>query len=131
MNVSSPRDMSIYISIIASVIAGVTMVVTIGFTGYYALAVIAAILFIFIVVYIVSYYLLSSFIFEKINPIYKTIHNLNISDNELKRELEEKDLISEVNKEVLHWLHPNRVRLTNLRRWSDTVRSFWVMYRMS
>lgn len=103
MNVSSPRDMSIYISIIASVIAGVTMVVTIGFTGYYALAVIAAILFIFIVVYIVSYYLLSSFIFEKINPIYKTIHNLNISDNELKRELEEKDLISEVNKEVLHW----------------------------
>ena len=52
--------------------------------------------------WILSYFLIrtiiSRLIFQKINPIYKTIENIPITKDELKKKLEGKDVIQEVNR---------------------------------
>lgn len=116
METSSPRDISIYISIIASTIAGVAMALVLWDSPIsLILAAVAAILFIFIAVFIVSQYLLNSFIFHKIYPIYKTIHNLNISGDEIKKHLEERDIVENVNREVLVWANTKSLEIDKLK----------------
>jgi len=88
------------------------------------LAVIFGILVIFISVYIVVYHMLNNFIFEKINPIYKTIHQKNIPEKDLKRDLEEKDVISEVNDEVVSWAKNKTREIAQLKQMARYRKEF-------
>lgn len=88
------------------------------------LAVIFGILVIFISVFIVVYHMLNSFIFEKINPIYKTIHQKNIPEKDLKRDLEEKDIISEVNDEVVSWAKNKTREIAQLKQMARYRKEF-------
>ncbi len=88
------------------------------------LAVIFGILVIFISVFIVVYHMLNSFIFEKINPIYKTIHQKNIPEKDLKRDLEEKDVISEVNDEVVSWAKNKTREIAQLKQMARYRKEF-------
>jgi two-component system phosphate regulon sensor histidine kinase PhoR len=65
--------------------------------------VIIAIVIFFMVTYLIVYHTLSNFIFEKIQPVYKTIHDFTASQKQLKKELDKSDIISQVNKEVEDW----------------------------
>jgi two-component system phosphate regulon sensor histidine kinase PhoR len=62
--------------------------------------------------------MLNSFIFEKINPIYKTIHNKNIPEKELRRNLEEKDkdIVKDVNDEVIDWARNKTKEIAQLKQ---------------
>ncbi|PKP39215.1 MAG: two-component sensor histidine kinase, partial [Bacteroidetes bacterium HGW-Bacteroidetes-15] len=62
-----------------------------------------------------SQYLITHFIFEKINPIYKTIQSLNIPDKQLRKSLESKDIVSEVNREVLQWANTKSMEIDRLK----------------
>lgn len=88
------------------------------------LPVIFGILFIFIAVYIVVYHMLNSFIFQKINPIYKTIHQKNIPEKDLRRDLEEKDIIREVNDEVITWAKNKTREITQLKQMARYRKEF-------
>ncbi|HAN18865.1 MAG: two-component sensor histidine kinase [Bacteroidetes bacterium GWC2_33_15] len=125
MRTYSPRQMAIIIAVISSLIAGIALVVF-----YYSIAtsfilpLIFSLMLIFIVIYILVSYLLTSFIFEKINPIYKTIHNLNIPENDLKKGLEEKDIINEVNKEVETWANNKTSEIAQLKELAKYRKEF-------
>ncbi len=125
MKSSSPRQMAILISLISAFIAGFTQLIL-----YYSEIEnflppwILSVMFIFIAIYIIVYYLLNSFIFEKINPIYKTILNKNIPEKELRKGLEEKDVINEVNKEVLSWANKKTMEIAQLKQMARYRKEF-------
>ncbi len=119
MRTPTPRQMAVNISLIAAIIS--TLVLLLLFftnTSTSVLPLIFGILFIFIAVYIAVYYMLNSFIFEKINPIYKTIHNKNIPEKELRRNLEEKDkdIVKDVNDEVIDWAKNKTKEIAQLKQ---------------
>ena len=92
MKPTSPRQMAVNIGLIASFTAAVVLLLLVfSDKSDDVFPVVFGILFIFIAVYIVVYYMLNSFIFEKINPIYKTIHQKNIPEKDLRRDLEDKE----------------------------------------
>ncbi|MFP3860512.1 MAG: sensor histidine kinase [Bacteroidales bacterium] len=123
---SSPRKMAVYISLIASFIAAVIMLslALINNENETLLLIVFGFLFIFIVVYIVVYFMLNRFIFEKINPIYKTIHNKNIPEKELRKDLEERDIIKEVNYEVMDWARHKTKEIAQLKQMAKYRKEF-------
>jgi len=66
----------------------------------------------FVIMFMMISLLLNNFIIEKIEPIYKTIHNINIPDKVLQGDFSGKDLISEVKDEVIDWAK-NKTREIN------------------
>ncbi|MFP4622192.1 MAG: sensor histidine kinase [Bacteroidales bacterium] len=125
MKTSSPRQMAVNISLISAFISAVVLLLLLfSDQATDLLPVIFGILFIFIAVYIVAYYMLNSFIFEKINPIYKTIHQKNIPEKDLRRDLEEKDIISEVNDEVLTWARNKTREIAQLKQMARYRKEF-------
>jgi len=119
MRTPTPRQMAVNISLIAAVISTLTLLLLFfSNNNESVLPLIFGILFIFIAVYIAVYYMLNSFIFEKINPIYKTIHNKNIPEKELRNNLEEKekDIIREVNDEVIDWAKNKTKEIAQLKQ---------------
>ncbi len=125
MKNTSPRQMAIYIALLAALVSGAAMVVSglINNANIWLLLIFSD-LTIFIVVYLIVYYSLNSFIFEKINPIYKTIHNLNIPEKTLRKDLEEKDVTSEVNKEVVNWARVKAKEIAQLKQMEKYRKEF-------
>jgi len=121
----SPRQMAINISLTSSVISALVLVI-LFFSGqtFSVLPIIFGILTIFIIIFIIVYYMLNSFIFEKINPIYKTIHNKNIPEKELRKDLEEKDIIKEVNNEVVDWAKNKTKEIAQLKQMAKYRKEF-------
>ncbi len=125
MKSSSPKQMAILISLIAAVVSALTqMVLHFPKTVLELLPLIFSVLLIFISTYIIIYYLLNNFIFEKINPIYKTIHNYNIPEKELRRDLEEKDVLKEVNEEVMDWADKKVREIAQLKQLAKYRKEF-------
>lgn len=116
MSTSSPRDIALYLALVASGIAAAAFFVILWDSPKtQILAAIAAVLFIFIAVFIVAQFLLNIFIFKKINPIYKTIHNLNLSNEDIKKQLEDRDIVDDVNREVLIWANTKSKEIDKLK----------------
>jgi len=116
MNNSTPRSIAIIIALIAALVSGVVFSIVLWNASLnYVLAAIAGVLFIFIVVFIISQYFLNEFVFQKIYPVYKTIHNLNISGRELKTKLEDRDIVDDVNREVLIWANSKSREIDSLK----------------
>ena len=125
MKSSSPRQMAIIIALITSLISGITHVVLdYPISESHLLPIVFSSMFIFIGIYIIVYYLLSGFIFEKINPIYKTILNLNIPEKELKGKLEEKNTIHDVNEEVQNWANKKTQEIDQLKQMAKYRKEF-------
>lgn len=125
MKNTSPRSMAIIIAFISMIIAGITQLILnnpISINVFYKLAL--SLMIIFICIYIIVYYLLNSFIFQKINPIYKTIHNLNIPEKELKKGIEEKDIINDVNQEVQNWADKKMQEIDQLKQMAKYRKEF-------
>ena len=84
MKGTTPKQMAVLISVFASIASGVILIFTFDFDRQkFYLTVALSSLSLFLVIYVLCYYLLNRFIFEKIRPIYKTIHDLNISDEKI------------------------------------------------
>ncbi|MFW5709932.1 MAG: sensor histidine kinase [Bacteroidota bacterium] len=125
MKTTSPRQMAVMIAFLSSIAAGAAIFLSITMEESNIWPVmIFSLLAIFIIVYLIVYYLLNSFIFEKINPIYKTIHNINIPENKLRRDLEEKDVIDEVNKDVINWARNKTREIAQLKQLEKYRREF-------
>ena len=63
-------------------------------------------------------------IFGKINPIYKTIENIPITKDELKKKLEGKDVIQEVNRMVINYAQNRAKEIKKLRRMEKYRKEF-------
>jgi len=70
----------------------------------------------FLLGYFIIYLTLNNFIFDKIQPIYKTIFDFAISQKELKKQLAEKDLIKQMNREVEDWADKKTKEIKKLKQ---------------
>jgi two-component system phosphate regulon sensor histidine kinase PhoR len=117
MKTATPRQMAIFIAFFSSIIPGIGMLITFSLKNLnYLLTIILSLLVIFIVIYIFVYYVISAFIFDKITPIYKTIYDRNIPEDELKNELGEDDIVSSTRKDVLTWSKMKARELAQLKK---------------
>lgn len=128
MNDFTPRKLAIRVSLIASlIIATVIFVVEVIsnngeieiFTPFVTL------LLSFIVIYVVFYYAIKTFIYAKIQLIYKTIHNLKRTKKTMDQNLSfNSDIISDVRREVFNWAKDSRQEIERLEELEKYRREF-------
>jgi two-component system phosphate regulon sensor histidine kinase PhoR len=70
----------------------------------------------FLVALGIVYYSLTSFIYEKVEPIYKTIHDFAETHKELRRRVAQTDLITTLNKEVEDWADKKTKEIKKLKQ---------------
>lgn len=113
----SPRELALFIaSIFALIFAAVYLILFRIQPVYWWLWLTISCLGFFLIGYITIYYTLNSFIFGKIQPIYKTIHDFTISRNDLKKQLAEKDIIKQMNREVEDWAEKKTKEIKKLKQ---------------
>ena len=116
MALTSPKTMAVPIALIASVASGVVaFIVSSGFSQTALWVVLLSMVVEFFIMYFAVKHLLTRFIFEKINPIYKTIHSLNVPEKKLREEIESKDIIGDVNREVIQWAKTKSQEIDKLK----------------
>jgi two-component system phosphate regulon sensor histidine kinase PhoR len=118
MKTSSPRQIALFIALVAAALSAITLTIdTILIEHQVILLTPIMVVITFAVVYFVVYYVLQSFIIDKINPIYKTIHNINIPERELRKDLErKKDVITDVKVEVIAWAKDKTKEIAELKK---------------
>ncbi len=125
MRGTSPRLMAVYISLIATVASGLVIGSELLFHESFRIWFLPIILgSLFCLIYFVVYYTLSEFIYEKINPIYKTIHNYNLGRRDFRKAMETKDQISVVQKDVSHWALDQSKEIDQLKQLEKYRREF-------
>ncbi|MCF8373302.1 MAG: sensor histidine kinase [Bacteroidales bacterium] len=125
MKYTAPRPMAV---LLAALIALLTGILTIMFvftktSNFYELWIVY-VLSVFIIFYVILYYALNNFIIHRIRPIYKTIHNINIPDKEIREKLEDKDIISVVDQEVREWARTKTLEIDQLKKLEQYRKEF-------
>ena len=122
---SSPRSIAVTLAIVLTLVLAVFVSFFVYTSVVYSIELwIALVLAAFIVIYVVIYYSFSSFITQRINPIYKSIYRTNISDSEIKKKLETKDIFTTINKEVDQWGENKTKEILQLRKLAKYRKEF-------
>ncbi len=117
--------MALLISLIISIVCALLVVISLFLNIVHPLVmIIASAVLAFIIAFFLLYYAVNNFIFEKINPIYKTIENIPITKEELKKKLEGKDVIQEVNRMVINYAQNRAKEIKKLRRMEKYRKEF-------
>jgi two-component system phosphate regulon sensor histidine kinase PhoR len=125
MRTSSPKRLAVIISIITSaltLLAGALLLV-IEEPNFYATILFIG-LIVFFSTYLIVFYSMNRFIFERIKPIYKTIHSINYAEDKLLKDLEEKDIIQDVQNDVMTWARRKTKEISQLRQLEKYRREF-------
>lgn len=125
MRSSSPRQLAIIVSVVTSISAvgtGLAVYLLKGFNLPIMLLFVA--LLVFFAVYLIVFYSLNKFIFEKIKPIYKTILRPGQTEEKFSDEIEDKDIISDVQNDVLIWAKRKSKEISQLRQLERYRREF-------
>ncbi len=125
MKSSSPKELAAYIALLVSVLFGITILLL----NYFSverlwIPVSASLLVFFAITFIIIYTTLSGFIFEKIQPVYKTIHDFNVSQKELKKQIDQGDIIAHVNREVEDWADLKSKEILKLKQLEQYRKDF-------
>ncbi len=68
--------------------------------------------------------LFKSFIYEKIQPIYKSIHEHALSQKELRKQIQQEDFITKLNREVKDWAHKKTKEIKRLKQMEKYRKNF-------
>jgi two-component system, OmpR family, phosphate regulon sensor histidine kinase PhoR len=121
----TPRQLAFYIALIASLIVSVSVYVIVKvYLHMVWWQVVAGGLVSFFMIYYVVLNMLRKLIIERINPIYKTIHNVNISQKELKKSFENSDVFTEVKSDVIKWAQKRKNEIAELRQMEKYRKEF-------
>lgn len=125
MKAISPKQVAIYIAALPSVLFVLAFTATTNLSGGYLLiAIVGLMALLFVTVYFLASYFIDNFIFEKIKPIYRTIHDTRISGKELKKTMIGKDIITEVKNEVDDWAKHKTEEIDELKQLEKYRREF-------
>ena len=117
--------MALLISLIISFVCATLVIMSLFLDiGQPLVMIIASVVIAFIIAFFLIYYAVNNFIFEKINPIYKTIENIPITKDELRKKLEGKDVIQEVNRMVINYAQNRAKEIKKLRRMEKYRKEF-------
>jgi two-component system phosphate regulon sensor histidine kinase PhoR len=125
MRYTSPRKIAILLSIIIFLLIVGTGLILIFFkvTDYLILLFVLAIAVFFLVYFVVNFSL-NKFIFERIKPIYKTIYNMSSSDEKLKEDIKNRDIIRNVQGDVMQWARSKTTEISQLKQLERYRREF-------
>lgn len=125
MRSASPRKLSIYIALIATVLFALSVISFkyVQIENRFYLFIFLAIIF-FAIMAMVVLKIFNDFIFNKIQPIYKSIHHHTQSQNTLKKKLVRNDLISGVNEEVENWAKTKTHEIRRLKQLEEYRKDF-------
>ncbi len=125
MNSLSPRQTAIYIGIFSALmtVAGTGITLFLNPESIYAVALIAG-MTVFIVVFVFSSSFINNIIFERISPIYKTIQNINVSKKDITKDLEDRDILKAVKKDVILWAKRKTLEIAQLQQLEKYRREF-------
>ena len=117
MRTISHKRLAIYISVLLSIIISVFQLLFIFIDDLNNWRfIVISVLSIFIICYVATYYILRTFIVNKIKPIYKAIHSVKLKSKEdIKDSLDEKDIIADVNNEVQIWADEKSKEISQLK----------------
>lgn len=125
MRSASPRKLAIIISLITALAAVSSGIIVYLLKGKNLPVILFFIsLLVFFVVYLVVFYSLNRIIIEKINPIYKTIFQTSQAEDKLLKDIEDKDIISEVQNDVELWARRKAREISQLRQLERYRREF-------
>lgn len=117
MKSSSPRQLAILISLLLAFLFAVTILLLFRYNPeHWTIITILSTIAFFLFGYYIIYYTLNNFIFEKVQSVYKTIHDFSLTRKELKRQLAEKDLMGRINKEVEDWAEKKTKEIKKLEK---------------
>ncbi len=117
--------MAIFLSAISAIIAGCFLFIFVPLPKPESvLPILVIILGIFIFNYVGSFYLLNKFLFDRILPIYKTIHGLNFSEKELRKQIENTNVVYNIDKDVKHWTLQKTKEIDRLREMEKYRKEF-------
>lgn len=126
MKYTAPRPMAVMLAALIALLTGILtlMFVFTQTSNFYALWIVYVLSVFIINFYVILYYALNNFIIHRIRPIYKTIHNTNIPDKEIREKLEDKDIISVVDQEVREWARTKTQEINQLKRLEQYRKEF-------
>ncbi len=125
MKSTTPKEIAIIIALFTSIVCGVVLILTFDFDRQnFYLTVILSCLALFLLTYIFCFLLLSHFILEKIKPIYRTIHSMNISDETIRDHVEERNIVEEVSREVDIWAKRKTMEISHLKEMEKYRKEF-------
>lgn len=117
--------MAFYISFLATAIIGTLEIIFITINvPSKILPLVISLIIIFISIFAIAYYITKIYIFHKINPIYKTIQSLNIPEEELRKKVVKKDIVEEVNQEVMDWAKNKTQEIAQLKQMEKYRKEF-------
>src|SRR5690554_5082467 len=112
----SPRNLTLIIALLFTALAGLS----IWLVGYFfsgslnIIQFIITLLIIFLGSWAILYKLLEEFIYDKLKLIYRNMHSLKIERESLKPDMR-KDVLSEVNQQVINWAEDRMAEIKDLR----------------
>lgn len=118
-----PRRVAIIISSIPVIIFWIVSFHFIPLRKGYVLIILGGLLM-FIVIYLIILYFLNVFLFEKINPLYRTVLNTSLSDKGLRNSTKGKDLLEQVKTDVKNWENNKKSEIDQLKQLEKYRREF-------
>ncbi len=116
MKVTSSRQIAINISIYITLAAGLLQ----GFSFFVSSDnfwsfLILSVLILFLISYLFLYFTLNNLIFDKIKKIYKIVEHLRMPENELMKNIENGDMLSQLSAEVQDWADMKNAEIALLK----------------
>jgi two-component system, OmpR family, phosphate regulon sensor histidine kinase PhoR len=125
MSTANPKIMALYAAVLAAAITGVVEVIYINLPVEGIVSVVAgSVILVFGGVYLLIYLLLTSFIVQKINPIYNTISSLKETESKPHREMDNQELIEGINQEVEDWATNKTREIDHLKEMENYRKEF-------
>ncbi len=119
MKLRSPDQIAFIIALGGSVTSVIAFLIllnpVIGNSFSTIVRIIVLFLLVFLIVFFISRITVKYFIISKINPIYKTIYNLNIKDEEIINDIGNRDMVSTIQNDVLIWARKKNKEIDRLR----------------
>ncbi len=125
MRTNSPRQLAFLIALVISLVctALVAMSIYISIASI-PVVILGSMIISFAISFLLVYYTVHNFIFEKINPIYKTIENIPITKKYLRQKMEGKEVVQEVNRLVINYAQKRAKEIKKLRRMEKYRKEF-------
>ncbi|MBN1182496.1 MAG: sensor histidine kinase [Bacteroidales bacterium] len=125
MKNSTPRQVAIFAALLSTAINGIALILLklpIFQPSWVFQS--AIVIIIFIIVFFIVFKALNNFLIEKIHPIYKTISSFTISEEDIRKKMKDKDILSHLNKKVVKWIKTKTREIAELKKLEKYRREF-------
>jgi len=122
MRNTTPRQVALYVAFLSALIFW-TISLMVSISGQKIIAFIIGGVVVFALIYFIATYFLKLFLFEKINPLYRTIFSSNLTGRK-KEYWNDRDILKRVKSEVEDWALNKKQEIAELKQLEKYRREF-------